>query len=185
MNMRPQLSDAQRLAAIRADLAAVESRAWVRVEDGEGGFVEASCDGFWRSSDGRFVRLRFDPSAADTEKQFVADALENIRFLLKLVDRAIDKMRPPESQTPPAGPIHDDPKNYAAEAGMLCGNTAFKVFLAERHGLEKPMTDDRTAQKLRSLLSVTSRKDLNSDDRAAAGWKKLRGEFYQWKRHQR
>jgi hypothetical protein len=52
----------------------------------------------------------------------------------------------------------------------------------ERHGLDSPATTERAAQKLRSLLGVTSRRELNSDADAAARWKRLRGEFEAWKR---
>ena len=40
--MNGPLTDTQRLAAIRTDLAEVESRDWMRAEDGLGGFVEVT-----------------------------------------------------------------------------------------------------------------------------------------------
>lgn len=73
-------------------------------------------------------------------------------------------------------------KNYAAEAAIKCGEPAFKAFLEAEHGLERPLTDERCAQKLRSLLGITTRKTLNSDGTAALRWKKLRGEFEAWRR---
>lgn len=176
----PRLSDSERLAAIRADLGALEARDWTRVEDGEGGFVEATAE-FGE----RVVLLRFDPVSSPAERQFVADAPDTVRFLLGLVDRAIDRLRTPAAGNEAPGPIADERKNYAAEAAMKCGEAAFKVFLGERYGLERPMTDERTAQKLRSILGVTSRRDLNSDDAAAALWKKLRGEYADWRRAER
>lgn len=177
--MHARLTDTQRLAAIRADLAALETRGWTRVEDGDGGFVEATAE-FGE----RILLLRFDALASDTEKQFIADAAETIRFLLALVDRAIDRMRAPSSQ-PPAGPVHDARRNYAAEAAMKCGEGRFQTFLAERHGLEPPLDEKRTAQKLRSLLGIASRRNLNDDDAAAARWKKLRGDYEAWRRAER
>ncbi len=65
---------------------------------------------------------------------------------------------------------------------MACAQPAFKRFLMERHGLESPATNERVAQKLRSLLGVTSRRELNEGGRAEAGWKSLYGEFENWKR---
>jgi len=175
-----RMTDSQRLARIRSDLAGIESRDWTRVEDGEGGYVEATGE-FGERVD----LLRFRAVATAAEKQFVADALDTVRFLLGLIDRAIERMRAPPSSQAPAGPVADERKNYAAEAAMKCGEAAFKVFLGERHGLERPMTDERTAQKLRSILGVTSRRDLNSDDAAAARWKKLREEYAEWWRAER
>jgi hypothetical protein len=178
--MRTQPTDAQRLAQIKQNRAEIETVDWTLVEDGEGGFLEA-VEGFGV----HVTLLRFDPAATPAEKMFIADAADTIDFLLKLVDRAIEKMRPPESQTPPAGPIQDDRKNYAAEAAMKCDEAAFKVFLGECYQLEKPMTNERTAQRLRSLLGISSRAELNDNDEAAARWKKLRGEYADWLKRER
>lgn len=177
--MREGQSESERLNAIRSDLAALDAREWIRVEDGLGGFVEAA-----GAFSERVVLLRFDSAATNEEKQFVADAPDMVRFLLGLVERAIERLKPkPENAA--ADTVADERKNYAAEAAMKCSEPAFKVFLGERHGLESPMTDERTAQKLRSLLGVTSRKDLNSDDQAAERWRRLRREYGNWRRAER
>jgi hypothetical protein len=74
---------------------------------------------------------------------------------------------------------------------MLCASPAFMLFLHERHGLEKPMTAERAAQKLRSVLGVVSRREINDVRRDATGalienpalaaWKDLRRDFQVWK----
>lgn len=182
MNARPQQTEAQRLAGIRASLAAIAPGDWRPGEDEAGGFVEAVGD-----MGELVVLLRFDRLASEAERAFTAGAPQAMRFLLRLVDRAIAALRPAEGaeRTGPAGANADPRKDYAAEAAMKCGEPAFKVFLGERYGLEKSMTDERTAQKLRSLLGVTSRRALNNDDAAAARWKALRGEFEVWRRAER
>ncbi len=73
-------------------------------------------------------------------------------------------------------------KNHAAEAAMKCQEPAFKAFLEARHGLERPLTGERVAQKVRSLLGVTSRAELNRNAAAVDRWKRLRGEFETWRR---
>lgn len=73
-------------------------------------------------------------------------------------------------------------KDYAAECAMKCAEPAFKAFLHERHGLEKPLTDERVKVKVRSLLGVTSRAELNDGGKAAHAWKALRTEFDDWRR---
>jgi len=73
-------------------------------------------------------------------------------------------------------------KNHAAEAAMKCGDPAFKRFLMERHGLESPATDERATQKLRSLLGITSRRELNHGGLSAEAWVRLRREFEAWRR---
>lgn len=65
---------------------------------------------------------------------------------------------------------------------MACSRPAFKTFLMERHGLDSPATDERCAQKLRGILGVTSRRELNDGGQAAERWKRLYGEFENWKR---
>jgi hypothetical protein len=41
------------------------------------------------------------------------------------------------------------------------------------------------AQKVRQMLGVTSRKELNDGGRSAEAWRQLRGEFEAWRRAER
>lgn len=167
-------SESAHLARIRDQLAAIAPAQWSRVYDGEGCFIEA------RGPMGELLRvLRFHPGASDDEIAIVADMPENLRLLLRLVDRAIAAMKPP---APGAEPPTREPKDFAAECSMKCAKPVFRVFLEERHGLERPLTDERVAQKVRGLLGVTSRAELNHGDQAAERWKALRGDFEAWKR---
>jgi hypothetical protein len=65
---------------------------------------------------------------------------------------------------------------------MKCGAPAFRAFLEEAHGLERPLSPERVATKVRSMLGVTSRAELNNGGQAAERWKALRGEFEAWRR---
>lgn len=171
------VSESARLAAIRARLDAIAPARWSRVHDGEGCFVEA------RGPMGElWPVLRFDPGASDDEIMIVADLPETLAFLLGLVDRAIAKLRPQAGPGGRDGPSPGrTPKDYAAECAMKCGDPAFRVFLEERHGLARPLTDERVAQKVRGLLGVGSRAELNDGGQAAERWKALRGEFDAWR----
>lgn len=167
------MNDAARLFAIREQLAAIDGQ-WVLASAGDRLFVEAT------GPMGELSEVvTFHADASTEEMQFVASALDHVRFLLGLVDRAIAKAR---GGNPPTPDLEPQRKDYAAEAAMKCGEPAFKRFLMERHGLESPASDERTAQKLRSLLGITSRAELNHDDQAAARWKALRGDFDLWRR---
>lgn len=170
------MNDAARLSSIRADLAAIAPARWSLACDANGEFVEAA------GPMGELLPVcRIDPGATHAEKHFIVSAPETARFLLGLVDRAIAAMRP-------AKPVRNDrreAKDYAAEAAMKCAEPAFKAFLEAEHGLERPLTDDRCAQKLRTLCGVTSRKDLNRPGRAADAWVALRQAFEAWKRRER
>ncbi|WP_353641338.1 hypothetical protein [Mesorhizobium sp. WSM2239] len=174
------MKEAARLARIRDQVDAIAPGDWARVNDAEGALVEA------RTARGMLLPIaRFDPGATEDEIAFIVDAPSSVRFLLGLVDRAIAKtkaLQPDRQGQPPAGPVADVRANYAAEASMKCSEPAFLCFLEDRHGLERPLTQDRAIGKLRSLLGISSRKELNMDDQAAARWKAMRGDFENWKR---
>lgn len=172
--------DAARLKSVRESLAAIAPARWNRVHDVSGVFVEAK----GQMAGELFVLARFDPLATDDEIAFVVDAPDHVRFLLRLLDEAFGTIRKLK------GIEHGEPrassqKNYAAECAIACLKPAFKLFLAENHGLERPLTDERVAQKVRSLLGVVSRKELNDGGEAGRRWQKLRGDFAAWKRGQR
>lgn len=165
----------ERLARIRRLLDAIAPADWLRAEDGDGPFIEA------RGLHGELLPVaRFHPGATLDEIEFAAAAPSNIRFLLGLVDRAIVAMRPQQRS---AGRQRVDAgKDYAAQAAMKCQEPAFRVFLEDRHGLERPLTDERVAQKVRSLCGVGSRREFNDNGQAAACWKDLCADFDAWKR---
>lgn len=178
--------EAARLAAIRARLAALDGQDWLRVHDGESERLEA------RGPDGApAVLARFCADAAEEEKDVACGALDDERFLLGLVDRAISASRaatPASPADPPAGRFADGTspsgggKDYAAEAAMKCAEPGFKKYLEECHGLERPLTDDRVAARLRHVLGIGSRRELNSDSVAARRWRQLVGDFDAWRR---
>lgn len=158
--------DAAELSRIRAQLDAIKPGLWSRVHDGAGEFVEA------QGPMGELLEVfRFHAGATSAEMEFVVDAPRNIDFLLRLVDRAIAAMRPKKAR-----------KNFAAEAALKCKEPRFWDYLAACHGLERPLTEARATQRLRTLLGVASRKDLNDDDHAAERWKALRRDFETWKK---
>ena len=179
--MTAALSDTARLAGIRARLDAIAPGKWSRVYDGEGCFVEAV-----GPMGERLKVLRFDPGASDDEIMIVVNLPETLDFLLKLIDRAIARLKPQAGQGEDRGGAQTrDPKDFAAECAMRCGTPAFKAFLEQRHGLERPLTDERVAQKVRGLLGVQSRRELNDGGKAGAAWRQLRGEFDAWRRVER
>ena len=119
---------------------------------------------------------RSDASIADIE--FLAGAADDVRFLLGLIDRAVAAIRLFTGTAPP--PTVD--RNYAAECAIKCGEPAFAKYLEERHGLARPLTKDRVAARVRSVLAISSRAELNADAKAAARWRMLKSNFEDWKR---
>ncbi|RWQ12359.1 hypothetical protein [Mesorhizobium sp.] len=175
--------DATRLRAIRAALAAIEPAVWTRVHGADGAFVES------RGEMGElFVLANFDEATVD-EIDFICNAADTVTFLLRLLDAAYFRIRqlrglPEPHQNDHAADMATERKlkKYASECAMRCKDPEFKQFLHEQHGLEKPLTDERVAQKVRSILGVQSRKELNNGGQASEAWKALRGAFDAWRK---
>ena len=75
------------------------------------------------------------------------------------------------------------PRNFAAEAAMKVErDRRFRRFLADRYELAEPLTPERATQRLRSVLGISSRRELNDDSAAAERWRRLRNEFEGWLR---
>lgn len=168
------MRDIDRINRIRDQLVAIDPGRWIRDadENGEAIFAHGPMGEVWELA-------RFHPGASDAEKAFLAGAADTVRYLLGIVDRAVAAMRTAKEKPEPPS---DPDKQYAAEAAMKCAEPAFKAFLAAEHGLERPLTDDRCAQKVRTLCGVTSRSELNTPGRAADAWRQLRRDFEAWKR---
>lgn len=201
------MNDAAMLARCRDLHAGIAPGLWTRVHDGAaedgGAFVEA------RGEMGELIAIaRFTPHASEAEIEFAVEAPRMVGFLLSLVDRAIGAARRsaplrgeaaraqpeteggsdaacgPPSVTPARSGVADGRRamDYAAQAAMACARPAFKTFLMERHELDSPATDERCAQKLRGILGVTSRRELNDGGRAAERWRALWREFEGWRK---
>lgn len=167
-------AEARRLAAIRARVDALDGATWQLGAEGEAMIVEAA------GRDGSRVRLlAFDRLATPDEMAIVAGAPDDLRLMLGLVDRAIAALRKPAER--PAATARAG-RDYAAEAAMKCAEPAFAVYLEERHGLERPLTPERVAQRVRSLTAVASRREFNSDPAAAGRWRDLVRDFDNWRR---
>lgn len=107
---------------------------------------------------------------------FLTAAHGDISFLLALLDRATAKIRELMSSGQP------EPKNYATHCAMVCGEPAFKKYLQECHALETA-TDEAVAARVRSILDIRSRKELNENDEKAKAWLALRRRYENWRKH--
>ena len=73
-------------------------------------------------------------------------------------------------------------KNYAAECAMKCSEPVFKAFMEARYALARPLTDDRVAARVRSVLAISSRTELNTSNEAAARWREMVKDFDAWRK---
>ncbi|RVL53582.1 hypothetical protein [Sinorhizobium meliloti] len=176
---QPDLSPQQkRMNAIRNRIA-LAARDWGIQSDGGRLCLTAA------TGEGSFLVATIADEAPIGESELVLSAPGDLIWLLETYDALAGRFRmlraelrrhaPPQQQ-------RREPKDYAAECAMKCAEPAFKVFLEECHGLAKPLTDDRVATKVRSILNIGSRAELNNDPAAAERWQKLRGHFDAWRR---
>ncbi|KAB2788146.1 hypothetical protein F9K97_03305 [Brucella anthropi] len=164
------------LRRIREKLAALNGDDWQLCCEGGVSFVEA------KTRHGELNKVcTFHPGATPDEIDMVVGAPSMAAFMLDLVDRAIVAVR----QASPRQSRQYKPRDFAAETAMKCDDAVFKAFLEEQHGLERPLTTDRAAQRLRSILNIKSRKELNENSAAAERWQNFRAAFEAWKRAER
>ncbi|MEY9829833.1 hypothetical protein ABIA25_001648 [Sinorhizobium fredii] len=114
------------------------------------------------------------------DSEMAINAPDDLIWLLKTYDALAGRYRTLRAELPRQE--QRKPKDYAAECAMKCSEPAFKKFLEECHGLERPLTDDRAANKVRFILNIGSRGELNDDPAAAARWQDLRNSFDAWRR---
>ncbi|WP_439273564.1 hypothetical protein [Pseudochrobactrum sp. HB0163] len=170
--------EANELRKARNRLALLGQAEWLLTTDGAETMLEArhglECN----------VIAQFAGRATPDEIDFFVNAPHMVALLLRLVDRAIAAARKGAASPARQGQEQGQKKaaNYAAEAAMKCEEAAFRVFLEERHGLSRPLTEERCAQRLRTLLGISSRKELNNSSAAAARWRRLRADYAAWKK---
>jgi hypothetical protein len=121
------------------------------------------------------------PDALDDERDLICGALGNLLLFLRLFDRAADTVRDLNRQLR-RGQAQQQQKNYSAQAAMLLSDRAFQRFL-ESKGAGGPVRDKGSADtRLKSLLAISSKSQINTVERAQAAFLALRGEFEAWKR---
>tara|TARA_Y100000815_G_scaffold169233_2_gene153590 strand:+ start:9945 stop:10496 length:552 start_codon:yes stop_codon:yes gene_type:complete len=105
--------------------------------------------------------LTFDIEATLDEREALANAREDVSFLLDCLDRAVAKLRGLQRS--------EKAKNYATEAAMkINGNAAFRKWLCG----EEADADSADA-RLKIRLGISSKADLNTDGDAARRWREL------------
>lgn len=174
----PQLSPQQkRMDAIR-NRVALATPDWGIESDGGRLCLTAA------SSEGTFLIGTIAADAPIGDSEMVLNAPFDLIWLLGTYDTLAGRYRTLVAELRRhAPPQHQQkPKDYAAECAMKCAEPAFKKFLEECHGLARPLTDDRAATKVRSILNIGSRAELNADPAAAVRWQDLRSAFDAWRR---
>lgn len=163
----------KRLDAIRNRLE-LASKSWGINADDEGTHLLAG-------DSGDEVIAIVPTSANLDDRELVLRAPEDLRWMAERYGKLAERLRAAERELERLQPSQGEPKNYATECAMKCQEPAFRVFLEERHGLTKPLNDERVATRVRSILNIGSRADLNTDRAAAARWRDLVKSYDAWR----
>lgn len=175
MTASPQLResvrdpDAKRLALIRARMAHWPDKMNFAVSGGTWSLE-------WHDPvTGELETLAtFEPFAPPELAENLASAGATIRFLLALIDRATYRIRELQGK---GGRAMTSSKDYAAECAMKCDDPLFRKYLEQMHGLEVGSEKEFVVGKVRQVLDIASRKELN----AAQRWRDLVRDFDFWR----
>ena len=119
--------------------------------------------------------------ALPDERDLICGAAENLAFFLGLLDRASSAVRDLRKQVgaQQAAAVR---KKYAAQAAILLSDRTFQRFL-EIKGAGGPVRDKTQADtRLKSILAISSKKEIDNDPRAQAAFLHFRKDFEAWKR---
>ncbi|KQS76837.1 hypothetical protein ASG25_15570 [Rhizobium sp. Leaf384] len=170
MTIAPPSPNQKRMDAIRRRVGAAMPD-WTVMADETGTFVMAA-DG---PDSERVYRVEDDANLDNRE--MALSAPEDLRFLLRMYDALVKHLklaRPSEASSRKHA-------NYAAECAMKCDDRRFREYLQTCHGVDTS-DGERIATRIRSILSIKSRADLNDNAEAAGRWRKLVGDFDAWSR---
>ncbi|WP_429925014.1 hypothetical protein ACQY1H_06515 [Agrobacterium vitis] len=125
------------------------------------------------------------PAASHDERDLICGALDHLRLFLRLVDRAAIAVRDLRQELAvqnhsPA--LARKMPNHAAQASILLSHAAFHRFLSETGGGRVVDDKDSADAALKDRLGITSKKQINEDDRVRAAWLSLFGEYEAWLR---
>lgn len=127
-----------------------------------------------------------EKAIAGDDREIMRKAPVYIRALLMLRDEAVRQFRAAqpstelkataEKETKPAGA-----NRYARACAILSGKVNFRQYLRDVHALEA-VDDERVNTRVRSILAIQSRNELDTDPEARQRWASLVKDFEAWER---
>ena len=118
------------------------------------------------------------PECGFAERRLLGRAPVYVGALLALLDEALQvirRLQPPKPET-----TKPQPRDFARDAGILCNDPTFRGYMAACHDADTSDAE-RTATRLRTILRIKSRAELNTDPAALDRWQKLLENFRRWK----
>lgn len=115
------------------------------------------------------------PECAYHDAQLVEKMPVIFQALMLLLKESFDEIR----RLRPAPQPPRNKSDYAAECAMMCSRGDFRNYLVACHALDVA-DDERVKTRVRSILKIKSRGELNDDPDAARRWQDLRRNFNAW-----
>lgn len=137
-----------------------------------------------RSTGDSAVLCTIYADALPYEIELISGALENVGMLLELRERAIVAFKHvAPAQTRQVQPQRRELRdgNFAANAAMLCEEPLFHRFLERRDQTRAIHNKDHADTVLKKLIGITSKTQLNTQERAQTAFIDLRSDFEAWK----
>lgn len=124
--------------------------------------------------------------ALPDEIELISGALANIVLLLELRQRAIIAVKSGRASRPQQPPPQQQRQmrdgDFAANAAILCGQPLFHRFLERRsRDCGAIHNKDHADKVMKQLIGITSKTQLNKEERAQAAFIDLRSDFEVWK----
>ncbi len=177
MSAAPSIERDRAAFARLADIAErMQGHQWGMSSDGERVHLTTTRGGGEEVTIGTFTA-----EALSDEIDLIAGALDDLFCFIRLRARAVEEFRELRRQIVSGGTALRE-GDFAANAAMLCAERPFQRFLEER-GEGGPVRDkDAADARLKALLNITSKRQLNDEPDAQARWVSLRGDYQIWMR---
>jgi hypothetical protein len=130
-----------------------------------------------------------EKAIAGDDREIMRKAPVYIRALLMLRDEAVRQYRAampaPSTTEASATPAKSrDANRYARACAILSGKANFRQYLRDIHALEA-VDDERVNSRVRSILNIQSRNELDTDPQARQRWISLVRDFEIWEKRSR
>lgn len=127
-----------------------------------------------------------EPTISTDDREVLRKALIYIRAVLMLRDEAVRQYRQATGKQAQETATHPntDSNRYARACAILSGKQKFRVYLSAVHGLDAT-DNERVNTRVRTILNVKSRTELDTDPDATQRWFSLVRDFEAWEKNQR
>jgi hypothetical protein len=129
-----------------------------------------------------YTVLTFGKECTASDRALISHAPDDLGFTLGLLDRAFAAIRQLRKALDRNTP---KPKDYAAECAMKVRDPDFQLFMMQVHGVDNASDPIRIDNRIKSMLRITSKKELNDNQDAATAWRELVGASEAWNKQRR